>query len=282
MIYSLVTLYCPGNDVVNNIKSISSQSDKVFVCDNSPVNNGTIFAKIENVEYVFFDKNNGLSVAFNTILKNRSFSNSDYVIFFDQDSYIEKNHISSLIEEYELLEKNFGPIGCVGPVYLNSRNNKIEIPIGKTTLTSHSYKVKSVITSSMLCKFENLKKINFWNENIFLDMADWDLCWRLQKANMPCCMTDVSVLYHTLGEKKHNYYIFKVQEWTPLRTYYQIRDSMSLMRENYVPLKFKIRFIFNLTIRPVIYLLFLDKKKSRLHYYYDGIRDFFKGKNGSY
>ena len=26
-----------------------------------------------------------------------------------------------------------------------------------------------------------LKDISFWNEQIFLDMADWDFCWRLKE-----------------------------------------------------------------------------------------------------
>ena len=105
-------------------------------------------------------------------------------------------------------------------------------------------------------------------------MADWDLCWRVLKNNFFCCLTRNVVLSHRLGKDVHRIGVFKIKEGAAFRVYYQTRDCLFLLRRNYVPLKFKLRFILMLTIRPVIYFIFLSDKKNRIHFFFKGIIDF--------
>jgi len=281
MIYSLVTLYTPDDSVTKNMLALSGQVDKIYLIDNSAKNNCSLFSEIKNAEYLFCGKNHGLSSAFNKILKEKDFGDNDFIIFFDQDSHISENFISSLKNEYENLEKSEFPVGCIGPVYFNTSSGIVEIPKQKIQLNEHSFSVKSIITSSMLLRFRTLKEIGFWNEEIFLDMADWDVCWRLIEHKKLCCMTNVVTLHHTLGKGEKKVGFIRVKEGSPFRVYYQTRDCLRLITKKYVPFKYKIRFVLMLTVRPIVHLIVLSNKKERIKYFIKGIHDFNKGIYGS-
>lgn len=279
---AIVTVYYPDYENAKNIELIAKQVDQVIVCDNSPQNNQSLFTG-DKIEYVFFGENLGLSAAFNQVLK-RDFKwlKNDYIIFFDQDSTISDNHIDKLIAVYERLQQEGINVGCLGPVFYNNSNGMIEVPKMKTTIFEKNYSVQSIITSSMLITYGNLEKVDFWNEKIFLDMADWDLCWRLISVGMKCCMTEEVILNHTLGNGEKKIGIFRLRVGSTIRDYYQTRDCLYLLHEKYTPFKYKCRFIGMLTIRALMRLLFLKDKKRRFRYILRGMQDYFKKVEGVY
>ena len=281
---AIVTVYHPSKIVRDNILAIVSQVDKVYICDNSPIENSELFKydDTDKIEYIFFGENLGLSRAFNKVLKeSNAWENDDFVLFFDQDSHIKQGHIDKLINEYDcLLAKGYN-VGCLGPVFFNTSNNTVEVPKMKTPLTENSFKVSSIITSSMVCRYADIKEIDFWNERVFLDMADWDFCWRMVKKGKLCCMTDAVVLEHSLGTGEKKVGFLKLRIGNVFREYYQTRECLYLLTRSYSPLKYKIRFIAMLTVRPIIHLIFLENRKNRFKYICMGVRDFFKKKSGS-
>lgn len=271
---AIITVYYPDEENSKNVEKIAEQVDRVIVCDNSPSENKSLFLN-EKVEYIFFGENLGLSAAFNRVLsKSENWKDEDYIIFFDQDSTIESGHIEKLIEIYEELQKNEANIGCLGPVYYNNSSGMVEIPKQKKLLMNKTYEVQSIITSSMLTKYENLKSIGFWNEKTFLDMADWDLCWRLMDSGRKCCMTENVVLKHTLGNGEKKIAGIRLRVGSTIRDYYQTRDCLYLLKEEYTPFKYKCRFILMLTVRAWVRLIFLDDRKKRLHYIMRGHKDY--------
>lgn len=282
---ALVTVYYPSNIVRNNIMAIVSQVDKVYICDNSPKDNKALFdfgADGSKIEYIYFGENLGLSAAFNRVLKEtKNWNDDDFVVFFDQDSYIEPGHVERLVDEYKQLLSNNYNVGCLGPVFFNTSNNTIETPKIKTALTKNSFKVSSIITSSMVCRYKDIKEIDFWNERVFLDMADWDFCWRLVEKGKICCMTDAVVLKHSLGTGEKRIGPLRLRVGSAFREYYQTRECLYLLTRAYTPIKYKIRFVAMLTIRPIMHLIFLDNRKSRLKYICMGVRDYFKKKCGA-
>lgn len=279
---AIITAYYPDEENGNNVKLVAEQVDRVIVCDNSPTDNSNLFCG-EKIDYVFYGENLGLSAAFNRVLKaDKNWSDNDYIIFFDQDSSIEPNHIDNLIGIYDELKLNGIDVGCLGPVYFNNSSGQVEIPRMKTLLLEKTYGVQSIITSSMVTTYGSLKEINFWNEETFLDMADWDLCWRFLDAGKKCCITEKIVLNHTLGNGEKKIGFLKLKVGSTIRDYYQIRDCLYLLKKHYTPFKYKCRFILMLTVRSILRLLFLDDRKMRLHYIKKGIKDFRDKKTGAY
>lgn len=286
MINALISLYYPTESVKHNIEAIAAQVDMVYICDNTPIPNSPVVAEInaiDNIQYLCFHKNLGLSQAFNQILKSAQipWKEDDYVIFFDQDSLIAEHHVERMLLIYESLHRNGRNVGCLGPVYFNTSSGTVEIPKAKRQLQSNTYIVSSIITSSMLCTYGTLQEIGFWNERVFLDLADWDLCWRIEDAGKLCCITTDVVLQHSVGNGVKKIGPVELRVGQPFREYYQIRDCMYLLGKTYTPLKYKLRFLAILLIRSPLHILFLDQKKQRLHFIIRGFIDFWCGKRGA-
>lgn len=282
--HALVTLYNPSEKEFNNCRILSQQVDTVILCDNSQESHETAFQDEKNIVYVTKNKNLGLGVAFNMALKDDTYGwkDDDLIIFFDQDSQIGEGYIQALQDEYRKIETLIPNLGCLGPVFYNTSNGRTERPRQKKNITDETYEVSNTITSSLMMRYGNLKRIDFWNEKVFLDLADWDLCWRMRKAGMVCCMTEKVVLHHSVGNGEKKVGPIKLRVGQPFREYYQTRDALYLLQENYVPLKMRLRLIANVTIRPVVHYLMLDDKKSRMKFIRRGINDYKKGVRGEY
>lgn len=282
--HALVTLYNPSEKEFNNCRILSQQVDTVILCDNSQESHETVFQNEKNIIYITKNENLGLGAAFNVALKNDTYGwkDDDLIIFFDQDSQIGEGYIQALQDEYRKIETLIPNLGCLGPVFYNTSNGRTERPRQKKNITDETYEVSNTITSSLMMRYGNLKRIDFWNEKVFLDLADWDLCWRMQKAGMECCMTEKVVLHHSVGNGEKKVGPIKLRVGQPFREYYQTRDALYLLQENYVPLKMRLRLIANVTIRPVVHYLMLDDKKSRMKFIRRGINDYKKGVHGEY
>lgn len=282
--HALVTLYNPCEKEFNNCRILSQQVDTVILCDNSQESHETVFQNEKNIIYITKNENLGLGAAFNVALKNDTYGwkDDDLIIFFDQDSQIGEGYIQALQDEYRKIETLIPNLGCLGPVFYNTSNGRTERPRQKKNITDETYEVSNTITSSLMMRYGNLKRIDFWNEKVFLDLADWDLCWRMQKAGMVCCMTEKVVLHHSVGNGEKKVGPIKLRVGQPFREYYQTRDALYLLQENYVPLKMRLRLIANVTIRPVVHYLMLDDKKSRMKFIRRGINDYKKGVHGEY
>lgn len=283
-IVALVTVYNPDKNVVENLQILSRQVEQVILCDNSMNDNAQMLGGVTKSIYTTQHKNLGLTGAFNSILKDPAYGwkDDDLIIFFDQDSQIGEGYIQALQDEYRKIETLIPNLGYLGPVFYNTSNGRTERPRQKKNITDETYEVSNTITSSLMMRYGNLKRIDFWNEKVFLDLADWDLCWRMQKAGMVCCMTEKVVLHHSVGNGEKKVGPIKLRVGQPFREYYQTRDALYLLQENYVPLKMRLRLIANVTIRPVVHYLMLDDKKSRMKFIRRGINDYKKGVHGEY
>ena len=190
-------------------------------------------------------------------------------------------NIISLITEFEKINRS-KDIGCLGPFYYEVNSDTVQIPKSKNRITENSYTVKSIITSSMLTTYDVIKDVGFWNEDLFLDYADWDLCWRLQKDGMCCCITDAVTLRHSLGQGKKKIGALNLRVAAPIREYYQMRDSRYLLNKNYVPFKYKIRFLINIYLRSVLHVHYFDNGEQRKKYIERAKKDFKKGIRGEF
>ena len=282
-ITAIVSLFHPTAEHAEHAALLAAQADRLILCDNSPDSHEALFASLgEKAVYLPNRKNLGLSAAFNKVLKDPRFDwqEDDFIIFFDQDSVVPQGHIQKLTEVYRRLEQEGHPLGCLGPVYFNTSNQREEIPHQKRRIDAENMCVSSIITTSMLCRYGALKEIGFWNEDVFLDMADWDVCWRFSARGKEIVLSRVSVIRHSVGEGNKKAGPLELRVGRPFREYYQIRDCLYLLKKRYVPLKYKLRFIAMLAVRSPLHLLLLEDKRQRWWYIRQGIKDYRKGIRG--
>ena len=142
--------------------------------------------------------------------------------------------------------------------------------------------MNSVITSSMLCKYGILRKVGFWNQDVFLDLADWDLCWRLKENGYYSIKTDAVILNHTLGEGDYRKGIIRIRYGASIREYYQVRDGLYLIHRRYTPVKNKIRFACGIAFRLLVHTRVLNEKKERKKFIRRGLIDYKEKITGIY
>lgn len=284
MINVIVSLYNPDESVVDHVKGFANQADRIVLCDNSADDHSAMFEGLPSVLYTTELVNLGLSAAFNRVLKDDQYqwTDDDYVVFFDQDSSIGQNHIQLLIEDYESLEEAGYQVGGIGPAFFNSSRGTVEEPRIKKDITANIYQVADTITSSFLTKYQTLKKVGFFNDRVFLDFVDWDLCWRLSASGLGIFMTRSTILQHTLGQGEKKFGPIRLRVGAPIREYYETRDALYLLRKPYVPTKMKLRLWSNVHIRPMAHKIFLDDWSARSHYIKRGKIDFYKEIFGRY
>lgn len=273
-IVALCTLFNPKETVVGNIVNLSKQVFSIVLLDNSDYSNEQMFSHIEKTIYIPNYKNLGLSSAFNKGLKLEIVENSDYLVFFDQDSSIPEGFIDKLCYDFELVSNRIS-IGCMGPQYFDVQSSRVINPHLNNEIVKGLYIVSTTITSSMLTTYSVLKDIGFWNEDVFLDMADWDICWRMKKKGYKVVLDKNLTLTHTLGNGVKRILGIEIRMNNPIREYYQIRDSILLSRTNYIPLKYRIRFLLMWFIMPPIYIALFPEKKKRLHLVLTAFKDAF-------
>jgi len=282
-VFALVTVYYPGEQVVENMARIARQVTGMLIADNTPgVDNARLFLSVSNAVYIPNGENLGLSMAFNKLLTAREFVPSDFIMFFDQDAEVPENLVEVLIREYQRAVSFGFRVGCIGPsIYETSLAR--EMPAKRRTMILDTlYQTPMIITSSMLTTFGNMREAGFWNENIFLDYADFDLCFRFNKSGFICCISKELTLRHRLGNsvvQVNNYYIIKNN---PVRDYYQIRDGCKVMSYSYTPLWYKLNSLKRLLFTCTLNLFFCDRKSAHVKYLFCGLIDFFRGRNGAY
>lgn len=281
-IISIVTLYNPNQGNIKNVFNISKQSDYIIICDNSLEEHSALVGDNENVIYLHWKENLGLSRAFNIALKSEKIEwrDEDIVCFFDQDSVLPKDHIHKLLLEYKCLSDRGERIGCIGPVYYDSSTEKNEIPKIYHQVSDSIIEVDSIITTSMMCEYKTLREIGFWNEDIFLDMADWDICWRLLYSGYKVYMTNASILQHRVGEGVKKLGPIRLRIDKPFREYYETRDCIKLLLKKYVPKRYIVRFVAMLTVRLILRVVFLKNRVTRIKWYFKGVVDAIRQKSG--
>ena len=268
----LISSYYPD---VNSLKKLIHEFSHcdVYLTDNS--NNEIVTNKLIKLQkkYLFNlvinNSNYGISKAFNNILSKIK-KKYDYIIFFDQDSFIEFSNIKKLINSYELIDdKNKISITPVCKTY-----NVIRFPfISFKNLFFYSDKgIKNKITnvafsilSSSIFDFKKLQNAklpngDFFHYDFFVDGCDLELSFRLKfyNYNLYC---DKSIQFlHNLGIKSikllaNNYSIHHSSRYT-----LRIGALKKLSKLTYVPKLYSFQFYIKMFFLLLI-LLIIDKPK---------------------
>lgn len=87
MVAALISVYYLSESVIDHVRAIASQVDRVYICDNSPEPNVSLFAELDsgdNIQHTCFRENLSLSRAFNRILTDPgiAWQENDAVFFF--------------------------------------------------------------------------------------------------------------------------------------------------------------------------------------------------------
>ncbi|MEW6552114.1 MAG: glycosyltransferase [Campylobacterota bacterium] len=287
-IIASVVLYNPKNDVLDNIKTYADFVDGLIVVDNSECQNLVLLSKLRecyqnNLFYVNNGNNLGIASALNIACDKAISLGFDWILTMDQDSaFINFEHYKRCLQS----------VGNNQGIALVSGNPMRNVFGKHYKSNSIDYEEKSiVITSSNLINLKYFNQIGRFDDSLFIDMVDYDLCARIKIQNLKILYFKDVLVEHALGHKflrvnllsrKKKYKI----EHNAQRVYYITRNSLFVSKKyrKVLPQEFGLLKTLNiLFIHDVVkILLYEDKKIDKLYAKCLGLYHFVIGRYGKY
>lgn len=275
-ILGVIVTYNPNlNRLDENLYSIFKQVDKVLVIDNASQNSLGVWgglSKYPNVELFEFNENHGVAYALKCAMEFAENENYDFVLTLDQDSVAH----SSLIDIYrKYANKSEYQDTCIFTCNIVDRNFWIQ-EMNKQEICS----VNECITAGMFMKVSLYKKLDGYDEKMFIDNVDFDICYQALEKNYKIMKINFDGILHEVGNGR-NVYLFGIAMVSynepPFRQYYMARNNfyMSKKHKKFFP-------YWHAVAREIkfwaIIILFETSKIKKLKKRVEGILDYRKMK----
>ena len=232
----------------NKLKDILKKIDNkynIIIVDNSYNYNFENF-KLSKKTRIIRSHNNGNGGGINTALKQCKTKNAMYT---DLDVKFNKNLIQGLInfsrkiKKFSVLVPNDGNF---------KRNNKIiKYYIGKASV--------------MFFNLKNLRKINFFDENFFLDYEEIDLLFRCKKRNFPAYLIPSLEIRHERTTATRN-----TKKIKNLRSWHYMWSMFYFYKKNYnffTAINKTFKFLIKDFLMLMFFIISFNFKKSSIRFY---------------
>jgi rhamnosyltransferase len=192
-IAAVVILYHPDQNAVENILTYSSFVDKLYIADNSESPARFVIEKIQKqvakTEYIHDRENNGIAKRLNQICKMAINDGYEFLLTMDQDSSFQH----PVIENYFRCFNNYPSkheVSMFGVQFenLSWASSECDAVNWTTLITSGSFVNLSVFT-----------RIGGFDENLFIDMVDFEYCFRSINNGYKVILFKNILLTHRLG-----------------------------------------------------------------------------------
>jgi len=260
---------------------LKKQNIEVIIVDNS-VNFNFSSINLDSVEIILNNYNYGIAKAQNIGITYALKRNVDFICFFDQDSNIPDNFFRDMIDCRKFdVESVFSPLivdeqtGEELPSFLLSKFG-MPIKIFSNGVTDEFF-VDLVISSGTVVTSKTFELVGKMNEDLFIDLVDFEWCFRCKKFNVPITCVPSVKMKHSIGVRKspltgtiHN----------PFRNYYKQRNPFYLLSYSHVPKLYSIKLIIISLIQSFIMIVSQRKPmqyiKSTYSAVWDGSKYFIK------
>lgn len=230
-IFAGIVLYNPDIErLKENVDNIINQVSRVILVNNGSENTEEIEQYLDGLEkqkiiYENLNKNKGIAAALNVIVNKCIDYNVNWVMTLDQDTVCNKD----IIQKYRKYLKmdNVGQLTCE---YID-RNFKNEDKKNKYGIR----KISWCITSAALLNINAWKKVGGFDERLFIDEVDYDICLSMREKGYYIYQIDFIGFVHEIGEgksKKIGNKIIKTWNHSAFRRYYSTRNAMIVARKH--------------------------------------------------
>lgn len=299
-IFSIIVTYNP--DIVLFRESlerhIENDVDGIIIIDNNSKNKmmlEELILTFEQKKLLIFEsliENKGIGFAQNLGINNAIEEDCSHVILFDQDSKINLDFVSNLLEQENLLISNGNKVGAIGPVYIDPisntyypqiRSNGIFIEkIYPDKVHEKNIQASFIIASGSLIKISTFKEVGVMDAGLFIDCVDIEWCFRAASKGYMFFASKTTVISHSIGDKRIKSLGREISIHSALRRYYMIRNNLILARMSWVPIGYRFRIIFGLILNVSIHLLDVSFKSEYVKFTFRGVLDGILNKKGAY
>lgn len=252
-----------------NIEHIRKQVPLLILVDNGSSNLEEVKSliwKLPDIILLENGKNLGIGQALNCILRKAQKDNYDWVLTLDQDSVTSYGIINAYREFLEnCSDKNIGCLTC------NIVDRNFSLEKRKTGFQEIDY----CITSGSLMNIDMTLKVGGFDESMFIDKVDCDVCINLKKHGYKIVRVDYDGLLHEIGHAKQinlGFRKWELYNHSSFRRYYMCRNASYLLK------KYHDMYVFKMFLKEIfqfiLVLLFEEDKKEKAG---KSIRGFFDG-----
>jgi rhamnosyltransferase len=278
---AIIVSYFPDENLLSLVRNLVDQD-----CDTLVVDNGSSGTSLDvlsqcmdiGAEILKFDENHGIGYALNCGCRFWEGKGRSWIFTFDQDSKIESQFVYQMTQSARLEDRCLG-VAIYAPVIEDEGTRKLMQSGGNVAFT---------ITSGNLIDIYALKSIGYFNEALFIDYVDFDLCIRLRKAGYRIRVCKEAQMIHSIGEMKRFKsgflgFEFDTTNHASIRRYYKHRNY-TYMFKSYIFLEplWMIKQGISLFLEPIKIILAEEKRSDKLTMIARGWIDGIMGKYGRY
>ena len=223
-----IVLYNPDSERLReNITAVHSQVDCVLLIDNGSDNKSytEITKDYNDLVIIQNKKNQGIAYALNQICGYAYTHGYNWVLTLDQDSVA----TSGMVDTYKsIVDDTIGILGC----WIHDRGYQIDESWG---IEHGTFETDWVITSAAFTNVKAWKDCGGFDNGMFIDYVDWDICEAMRKAGYRIMKTYKTKLIHELGHNTRlvmvRYHQMQVMNHKPFRYYYSARNRIYMARK---------------------------------------------------
>ena len=262
-------------DIINLAKHI-----KVYIYDNSK--ESVDFRNEKNI-YLYHDKENGgLAKAINNCVDIALKDGNEYAVYFDQDSVIDIYMIEKLLNSYKNFKIKNDNLFVLGPQATMPDGENYPIRVVENIFDNY-FSASEIITSGMTFRLKDIQNIGYFDEELFLDLVDFDICWRAVEQNKLVVVDRNIKMVHEVGIETIKIPFKVLPISSPIRNYYQMRNMLyCAVYKNKKTRWIVAYYILRRLVNVMINLLFADEKMTRLKYNILGVKDALKKRMGKF
>ena len=292
-VYIIVLNWNGKDDTIECIKSlqkINYSNYKIVVVDNGSEDDSVseIKKQFSEVRIIENKKNLGFAGGNNVGIKYAIDNGADYVLLINNDTTVEENFLSELIEMGES-DKKIGILGS--KIYFYSEPNRIWFAGGKVNWLKNKgthigldqtddeqydrTKETDYLTGCcLLIKREVVEKIGVLAEDYFLYYEDTDFSLRTKNIGYKCIFVPRSKIYHKISRS--------TKPGSSNYIYYHTRNGLVLAKRNGSLLNKIVLYPYcaYLFLKQIIKIIFIPQKKEWAFAVLRGEKDFLLGKMG--
>ena len=238
----VVIWYNPKETDVLNIKSYINYINKLYIIDNSKKNNKKLLENLKNmskIEYIYSDGNNlGIAKALNLACEKAIIDKFEWILTMDQDSYFDFQNMKKYLEIFSQIKNS--NIGIISPNHI-LKNDIVKIDENKEFIDTDC-----VMTSGNLLNLSVWKKVNKFDENLFIDEVDNEMCYRILEKGYQIKQLSKIKMFHELGNlEKRNFFTRKISvlNHNYIRKYYIIRNKFYIFKKYR---KYRLRYVYSI------------------------------------
>lgn len=265
-----IVLFNPDiNRLKENISAVIVQCSHVYLVDNGSKNIDNVFELLKRfnqsrITVISNTENLGIAKALNQLTVAAQEDGFRWILTLDQDSVSPPN----IVEEFVKYANNQN-VGMLCPV-IYDRNKGVVVE------AKDGYKeIDECITSGSLLNISAWENIGGFDETMFIDGVDFDICYRLRKAGYKILQVKSVVLLHELGHiEYHRFLLWKVlvKNHSAFRKYYIAKNIIYMARK-----RNSLLLIFKGILQEIkliaIVVLYEDDKKDKLMRIVKGMYD---------